>query len=398
MARARLIDLTRSLRRAGRIATGIDRVEHAYLGRFLSDTEPVFGIVRTPFGYLLLDRAGLEAVRDRLDGLVPWGGVSLMSRLAPGRDEIALRAESDARQLAIARVSRRGLRRMLRAHLDGAVDYFNVGHSDLTDRVLDAVDGIGGAIHVMIHDVIPLEHPEYQRKGAARRFEKKLRRVGARAHRIIYNSADTRSRAERHLESWGRVPDGIVAHLGTITLQADATALPVGLPPRGPYFVTVGTIEPRKNHAFLLDLWDDWGQDAPPLLICGSRGWNNEEVFARLDALPPDGAVRELPGLDDAGLAALIEKSSGVLFPSVAEGFGLPPVEALSLGARVLCNDLNVFREILGKNPVYVDVSDPKMWKNTLMRWANEPPDAPEEHRYSGSTWDDHFKTVLSLM
>lgn len=171
--------------------------------------------------------------------------------------------------------------------------------------------------------------------------------------------------------------------------------LPANLPPRGPYFITVGTIEPRKNHAFLLDLWECWGDDAPPLLICGSRGWENEDVFARLDRLNEGSAVREITGLTDAALAHLVKNSAGALFPSHAEGFGLPPVEALTLGARVLCNDLGVLREILGSHAHYHPVSERELWLNTLKTWEKDRPIATNGGAFQAPTWADHFKTVL---
>jgi len=177
----------------------------------------------------------------------------------------------------------------------------------------------------------------------------------------------------------------------------DPSGLPQGLPPEQPYFVTVGTIEPRKNHAFLLDLWEQMGSDAPPLLICGSRGWNNDAVFARLDALPPDSPVTELPGLSDAALAALIQQSAGMLFPSFAEGYGLPPIEALMLGSRVLCNDLAVLHEVLDTYATFAPVSDTENWLKTMNSWKNSPSEAVSGAGFEGPEWSDHFKTVLRL-
>ncbi len=88
-----------------------------------------------------------------------------------------------------------------------------------------------------------------------------------------------------------------VAPIGT-TLAAPASA-PPDLDLSRPYFVALGTIEPRKNHALLLDAWDLLAQRLPAsavprLFIFGRRGWCNEAVFARLDALPAGGPVREL--------------------------------------------------------------------------------------------------------
>lgn len=383
------------MRRAGRVATGVDRVELAYLRRFLQDDVPCFGLLRTALGYVLLERQGLEGFLARLEGRRPWGRVNVLSRLARSRPDAVQRAESDVRRLALTRSWRSALPGMLRREFPNGFDYFNVGHSNLTDRVLGAIKSAGGNIHVLIHDVIPLEYPEFQRAGSVKTFEAKLCRVSARADRIIYNSKDTRDRTERYLDAMGRVPPGVVAYLGTDLPRPDISALPQGLPPKGPYFVTVGTLEPRKNHAFLLDLWEELGPAAPPLFLCGSRGWNNDALFARLDALDVGHPVQELSGLDDKALAALVQGSAGTLFPSLAEGFGLPPLEAIQLGSRVLCNDLEVLREFLGENAVYASVSDRYLWIDMLNQWTEKPVGAGRKTLFVGPDWDEHFKTVL---
>lgn len=394
-APARLIDLTRSLRRAGRVPTGVDRVEQAYLAHLIPDEVPVYGIVRTAFGYLLLDQAGVVAFHDKIAGTQDWARASLLSRLVGRRDVQVQRAESDLRRLALARCTPRRLQAMLTRHMPADFAYYNVGHSNLTDRVLNAVRRAEGRIHVLIHDVIPLEYPQYQRPQTVAPFRQKLMRVGKWADRVIYNSDDTRRRADALMQGWGRVPQGIVSHLGTITPLPDPAGMPAHLPPKVPYFITVGTIEPRKNHALLLDLWEQMGADAPPLLICGNRGWENEAVFARLDALKPDDPVQEIPGLPDAALACLVQNAAGALFPSHAEGFGLPPVEALALGTRVLCNDLGVLREILGSHAHYHPVSERDLWLKTVKAWEKDRPVAINGDAFQAQTWVNHFKTVL---
>ena len=395
MDRARLLDLTRGLRRAGRVATGIDRVEMAYLDRFLADDAPVFGLMRTALGYVLLDRDGMAVFRDCMEGRKPWDRPDLISRLPRGRSPAIIRAETTVRRQAVGRCLPGRLRQTLMRHLPPGFDYYNVGHSNLTDRVLAGVKAAKGQVHVLVHDVIPLEYPLFQREGTVGPFRQMVARVGAKADRVIYNSNDTRSRTEARFR--GRIPQGIVAHLGTVPPRPDPDQLPQGLPPDRPYFVAVGTIEPRKNHAFLLDLWEQMGPGAPSLILCGSRGWNNHAVFHRLNELPPDSPVQERPGLSDAALAALVQGSRGLLFPTLAEGFGLPVVEALALGARVLCNDLEVLREIAGKNATFAPVSDRELWLNVIRDWEKNPPAVDGNRDFSVPGWSDHFGIVLRL-
>lgn len=391
----RLLDLTRSLRRAGRQPTGVDRVERAYLAHLLADDVPLYGLVRTALGYLLIDQKGAHAFLNRLEGRADWPAVDIVSRLSRGRDAVVASAETSLRQGAVARCLPPGLARMLARHFGQGFDFFNVGHSNLTDRVLSAVKSAGGQLQVLIHDVIPLEHPEYQRPGTVAPFREKMQLVGRLADRIIYNSEDTRQRAEAQLSAWGAVPPAVVAHLGTISPNSDLQQVPPGVLPGRPYFIAIGTIEPRKNHAFLLDLWDQFGADAPPLLICGTRGWNNDAVFRRLDALPDEGPIREVPGLSDPALLAVLEQSAGLLFPSHAEGYGLPILEAAALGVRVLCNDLPVFHEFFDCPLDIVSVTDSQTWLRLIKSWDKEPRQAGKATRFESPTWADHFNTVL---
>jgi glycosyltransferase involved in cell wall biosynthesis len=399
MGRARLLDLTRSLRRAGRMATGIDRVERAYLRRFLHDDIPVFGLIRTPFGYLLLDRRGMAGFLERLDGAVLWGRGDFRSGMLPGRTVQLRRAESDLRRLASARATRHRIQAMLAAALPEPYDYFNVGHSNITDRVMQAVKATGGQVFALVHDVIPLEFPQFQRPETIKPFRAKIRLLQKHADRLIYNSEDTKNRAEKQLQVWGALPQGVVAHLGVDPATADADQLPGNLKMTRPYFVCVGTIEPRKNHGFLLDIWDEMGVNAPPLILCGSRGWNNAAVFDRLDHFSVQSQIQEVNNLPDPALSALVQGAAGSLFPSHTEGFGLPPLEALQLGSRVLCNDLPVLREVLGGAANFIPVSEPALWVRNIKKWEQNQPNAQHQDQnfISIPTWDEHFKTVLRL-
>ncbi len=366
--------------------TGIDRVEFAYLTELTKRDGEMFAFARTRLGYVLLDKQGAQAMASAFK-TGSFDPLDALGRAAPHRDMRIRRAEATARRHAIARCLPQRLRRMLTRHLPDGVRYINVGHSNFTDRVLSALVHCKAKVSVLVHDVIPLEAPQWQRSGAAEAFKRFLRRVDAHADLIIYNSADTRDRSERFLS---KTHDCVVAHLG-VTLTE-----PEPLPPQfridAPYFVCLSTIEPRKNHGFLLDLWAEMGPNAPLLAIAGTRGWNNEEVFRKLDAKPDQ--VKEIAGLSDGSMTTLLEGSQALLFPSHLEGFGLPPVEAAALGVPVLANDLPVLKEVLGDIPIYETVSEPYRWRQKIEELA--------EQRYKPKafvppSWAEHFNIVLML-
>lgn len=407
---ARLLDVTRLFSRAGRGLTGVDRVELAYLKALVGRATPAFGLVRTPLGYLLLDENGLRGFAARIDGQTDWGQASRLSRVFGKLDVPQQRALSDLRRMAIARSHRRGLPRLLARYLPPHFAYLNVGHSNLNDRVIHAVKhGAQGRVVVLVHDTIPLDHPLLQTPKSVERFRDLLQKVRIHADLVIYNSRATRRDGERHMSAWGDVPQGAVAPLGLDLAKPAPEELPPGLPPEGVYFVSVGTIEPRKNHALLLEIWERLVKQTPPqqmphLVICGARGWMNEEVFFRMDRSALMGEhLHEAADLSDGAIAALLEGAAGALYPSVAEGFGLPVVEAAAMGVPVICADLPVYREVLKDIPVYASVKDSYLWQRRITSLANSAraqtarAATRDDTGFKAPTWQAHFNRVLKL-
>ncbi|MEO1612818.1 MAG: glycosyltransferase family 1 protein [Pseudomonadota bacterium] len=373
-----LLDATRAISRAGLgAATGIDRVERRWIEEALAGRWGAARFVaRIASGLHHLDADAMSEVLAMLDGEAPAprpdmrGALSLAKRPEARRIESAVRR--CARPAATARV------------------YANVGHANLTPESVAAARAAGASrVVVLLHDAIPLEHPEFARPDGP---EKMRRRLGAAeaADAVVYNSADTRARAEARMES---PPPGAVAPLGI-----DARKAPV--PPHDG-FVCLGTIEPRKNHALLLGVWARLGPGAPTLHLIGRRGWMNEEVFARLDAFPQ--GVIEHGALGDGEAAALIGGARALLFPSFAEGFGLPVGEALARGCPVLASDLAALREIGGEAPDYLSPRDQDGWREAVAAYAEpaSPRRAAQIARianWSAPTWADHFAAVDRVM
>lgn len=385
------LDLTRLISRVGRgQLTGIDRVELEYLKRLSAIDIPTFALIRTRFGFLLLDQSGMVSALQRL----------LMLLDENNQPSSRARYMRYLRHVALTRCLRLGLKTMLAKYLFDGVEYYNVGHSNITEPVFSAVQGlVDSKISVLLHDVIPLEYPEFQREGSVVAFKCKLDVIAKFADRVIFPSEVSKVSGLDVLagRSWGS--EVTVAHLGVVkTAKIDTNLAPKKR--SRPYFVTIGTIEPRKNHALLLDVWEKLSseENAPELVIVGRRGWKNEDVFRRLDAKPAN--VTEINDLSDEKLAGLLSGASALLFPSYAEGFGLPPAEASQYNLSVISNDLAVIRETLGDYPIYVKISDMYQWYTTIQTIADHQETTgirATRGDITLPTWNDHFNIVLRL-
>ena len=395
-ATAHLIDVTRTVSRAGQTATGIDRIERAYIEQLINVETPLSGLLRTKLGYLLLNKSGCQDLVDHYTHGF-WGGTDFISRLTR-RNNLRLGiAETGLRRAAQDRATPRRLAAMLSRHLPDGTVYFNIGQTNLTDRVIHAVKTIPDSkIVTYIHDTIPLDWPETQTQKSHLKFKRHLDRAARHADMVLCNSTDTKNHVLRH------APE--IAHAEVIT--PGLPEISVGTAPTGawtgqPYFVVIGTLEPRKNIGLLLDIWDEMPKAFKPhLLICGKRGWLNEDVFLRLDN--SSDRVHELNDLPDNALWALLQSSNGLLFPSRAEGFGYPAMEAAHIGVPIICTPLPVFKELLGDYPIYAETSERYLWRNKIEQLAQRRRGQSGEQKKMGGfeapTWQAHFNRLFTLL
>jgi alpha-1,2-rhamnosyltransferase len=130
-----------------------------------------------------------------------------------------------------------------------------------------------------------------------------------------------------------------------------------------PYFLVVGSIEPRKNHQTVLDAFELLWQEgrAANLVIVGGNGWKSEAFIQRVQRHPlSKKRLFLLRRATDAELMLLYSKTTALIIASIAEGFGLPIVEALQRGTKVICSDIPVFREIVGEHAAFFEVTSPE--------------------------------------
>lgn len=258
-----------------------------------------------------------------------------------------------------------------------------------------------------VHDLIPLEHPEYARPGGAALFARKLGTVLALSSGVLVNSGATKRALTALVETRKRAAPICVAHLGVSRPPSREAGPRVG--PADPYFVVLGTVEPRKNHLLLLHLWrrmvETLGrQHTPKLVLVGRRGWENEMVLDLLDRTPGfAGVVHEHSQLPDTILRLLLQDARAVLLPSFTEGFGLPVAEALALGVPVIASDLPALREAGGEAADYLDPLDGPAWASAILDYAS-PRSAMRAQQlmrlaqWRAPTWDEHLHTALSFI
>ena len=378
--------------------TGIDRIERAYIDHLIDDPAPLFGLVRTKLGFLLLDKDGCSQLLSHCDQPI-WTQSDLLSRLSRTQDAARANTETGLRRIATDRAIPSRLAKMLNRNLPAGAVFLNVGQSNFNDVIVHSLRTCKGLrIAVYVHDTIPLDWPEFQTPKSRQAFRAFFDRVDRNADFVFCNSSDTRTR----VLSYAR-------HLTADRVRVILPGLPdirVDDPPTGswtgkPYFMAIGTIEPRKNVGFLLDVWKGFtGATDPHLVLCGRRGWMNEDVFNRLDQSPPN--VHELPALSDQEMWGLLEQSNGLLFPSLAEGFGYPALEAIRLDVPLICNPLPVFKEVLGNSPIYADASDCYLWQQEIKKLAHRRRDRSGERYLVMSletpTWQEHFNQLFTSL
>lgn len=375
-----LLDISRLVSRLGQgPLTGIDRVEAAWLRHLLSESKPLFLLCKSRTGQMLL-RADAGVI------LLRWLG-------GDGAPENRHAALARLRPMALAHSLATGgpfghLARALRRALPQGGWFLSLGHTNLDNRLMAELARGGLRRAVMIHDVIPLEFPQFAAPGAPARFERRFR-AACDADALICISHSARGSVVATAARLGlRLPPQIVAPLGTDL--AAPTTLPAGVDPDRPRFVTLGTIEPRKNHALLLDVWDSLPPPRPQLVVIGRRGWADQALFARIAATPD---VAEFNTLDDGQVAAVLTGAQALLMPSFAEGFGLPLTEAAARGVAVICADIPVARELLAGYAQFLPPSECTIWAASV-RAALLAARAPGAKSIEVPGWMAHFLKV----
>lgn len=413
-------DLTRLITRLRHASpTGIDRVDLAYARHFLSGGEQRFGLVTTRLGPRVVDgetaRGIVETVaagwvedlsaeddpvyrrliaRLSAEKTEPGGGAARAGRLD------ALRRRRLQVETSLQTVGSGGAERLPEGTLYLHTSHLRLDKPGRFDWLYARPDMRAA---FFVHDLIPISHPEYGRPGEAARHAIRMENVARHADHVLCNSQDVadRFRDYAHALGFGSKPV-TAAWLGAEPIFGESAGEP---PPfTRPVFLICGTIESRKNHLLLLNLWRDIAERRPdqmPLLvIVGRRGWEAESVFDMLDRCPAmQDNVIEVRGLSTRGLARLLRGATALLMPSFIEGYGLPIIEAAASGLPVVASDIAVHREIAGSWAHLLDPLDGAGWREAILA-LSEPGSALRAalgqrlDGYAPPSWAAHFERV----
>ena len=255
--------------------------------------------------------------------------------------------------------------------LIGPVDVFHATNYLLTHPVRRAKRVVS------IHDLTLILSPQWHPAKRLREMSPGLRASAEAADRIIAISQATKDDIVTHLgidpARVAVVPLAVDASFRPWPrAEIDAALAPFGLT-HGSYLLFLGTLEPRKNIGRLLDAVDTLGREVGPLVLAGADGWGNDALRARLADLGALGRVRSLGYVPEPLRPPLLAGARTFVFPSLYEGFGLPPLEAMACGTPVVTSRVSALPEVVGDAALLVDPLDVDELAGAIRRlWDDE--------------------------
>ena len=285
------------------------------------------------------------AAREDIDSLNFFGRGRLIDE--PGR-----LIESDRlphRNKLLRRIDAWRMKRALRTSLVHGPNYF---------LPLTAEGGV-----ITVHDLSVFRYPETHPAARVRAFEKLFESSLDRSAHII---TDTETVRREVIDTFSVLPEMVTAvHLGVDPRfkPSDRSSVAMaswGLTP-GRFGLCVSTLEPRKRILELLLAWERLPSELRleyPLVLAGGSGWENEALHKEIDRGTAEGWLRLLGFVDDALLPELYAGAALFIYPSVYEGFGLPPIEAMASGVPTIVADSSCLPEVCGDAARFVDPDD----------------------------------------
>lgn len=263
----------------------------------------------------------------------------------------------------------------------------------------------GVRVNYVVYDIIPLTHPDKVVAALTPAFKTWMQGLCRQADRLVCISRsvadDVRLWMANHTATMQALPEITHFHLGAqlpVPPNATATASSnnalIAQLEQAPSFLMVGTVEPRKGYAQVLDAMELlWQHNCPAhLVVLGKRGWMVDQLCERLSKHPELGRrLHWLEHADDASLQQLYRTCSALLAASEAEGFGLPLVEAAQQGLPIIARDIPVFQEITQGHAFYFQAQHHTALASALQDWLQLDAQgiAPQSSAMPWLTWQE---------
>ena len=288
--------------------------------------------------------------------------------------------------------------------------YFS-GQVDIYHGPDFALPPIGKALHkvVTVHDLAFLEHPEYAVPELAATLAKVVPEAVAAADVVCTVSNEVSRTLMKHFstppEKLAVIPNGVSPFFRRITdpIILAATRHKFGL--KQPLVLGVGTLEPRKNHSGLIKAFyaAQKRKNGPAMLaLAGGKGWLYEETQSLVKQLKLEKKVRFLGRVTDLELIALYSMADVFAFPSFAEGFGVPPLEAMACGTPVIASNTSSLPEVVGDAGLLIDPHNTGELAQAMIRILADT-HLQEELRQKGYervkhyTWQESARKMLTV-
>ena len=278
------------------------------------------------------------------------------------------------------------------------------------ERSLTEWRAAGVELNIFLYDLLPVTNGRWFTLRMRRNFARWLNFIERRADRVLAISQSVADQFARWQEercngvqvpvAKARLGSNISASLPSSGLPADSAAVLHWLE-QHPTILMVGTIEPRKGYAQALPAFDLlWRSDidAPQLLVIGRSGWKTSRLQRKMRRRSGKGRFLWLDQASDEFLEQVFARTAGLLVASEGEGFGLPIVEALSHGVKVLARDLPVFRELEGAGLTFFRGRSAPELAKAISNWLSDDRSHGLRIVRGTADWDSAAKDLADLL
>ncbi len=260
----------------------------------------------------------------------------------------------------------------------------------------------------VVHDLFPIEHPEWYRPSERWAFRRSMNLVLQRAHRLIVPSAYVAGRLEALLGIDLAVTH--VVHFGVTGVFARSQpaedvanrCAKFGVQPNR-FAVCLGAVSTRKNSAAVVRAMEFIDEEAMSLVLVGPDGHGVEEIEAEISRLDRRIRIIRTGFLNDDDTAALVQGAAMLVHPALSEGFGLVPLEAMAAGTPVVAAGVGSLPEVVGDAAILVsEPEEPGLWAEAIAAVMNDSARSDQlrsagRQRVARFSWDAAAHAMLDV-